>query len=42
MSSGRKREEGAASEFLYDSVVKYMPHRCRKHATTKWKSAKKI
>jgi len=40
MSSGRKREEGATSEFLYDSVVKYTAHSCRgssmrQHATIK-------
>ena len=46
-SSGRKGEEGAASEFFYDSVVKYTPHSCRgsslrKHATTKGKTSEEM
>jgi hypothetical protein len=47
MSSGRKGEEGAASEFFYDSVVKYTPHSCRgsslrQYATTKVKISEEM
>lgn len=47
ISSGRKVEEGAAIEFLYDSFVKYTSQSCRgsslrKHAMTKVKTSEEM